>query len=442
MQRATNITYQGHHVTRNKEDQVVGTTGLSGAGKHVSMALEEYLVCHIFSCYTLDGDDIHQEENVLCMVEIAKLFADAGLVCITNFISPYTFALLTMLKPLTKCNNVRHIQEGASLFFFEVFVDAPLHVCEQKDVKGLYKKTQAGEIKEAPELVLKTDFCDKWDIVDASYEVKELYVPENKLHLTKTDTETLLVLAEDWATPLNGFMREKGYLQLSLTCQYPKVLTATQKKRLDGCTAFALIYKGLFFFEHRKEERCARKWEKTCKNHPYIRMVMEQGDWLSEGDPQFKDMNADAVFAFQLHNLVHNGHALLMQDTHRQLLERGYWCPVLLLHPLGGWTRDDDVPLEVQWHCRARMVVGANFYIELYEQTHGTQMLTTPPGLIILEIVPLQVAAYNKKKRQMDYCDTEHHEDFEFKGQKSLEGFMVPKAWTGLMQYYKSLQKV
>ena len=46
-----------------------------------------------------------------------------------------------------KCNNVRHIQEGASLFFFEVFVDAPLHVCEQKDVKGLYKKTQAGEIK-------------------------------------------------------------------------------------------------------------------------------------------------------------------------------------------------------------------------------------------------------------------------------------------------------
>ena len=90
------------------------------------------------------------------------------------------------------------------------------------------------------------------------------------------------------------------WMRLSLTCQYPKVLTATQKKRLDGCTAFALIYKGLcmailrnpeiqFFFEHRKEERCARKWEKTCKNHPYIRMVMEQGDWLSEGDPQVLD---------------------------------------------------------------------------------------------------------------------------------------------------------
>lgn len=74
------------------------------------------------------------------------------------------------------------------------------------------------------------------------------------------------------------------------------------------------------------------------------------------------------------------------------------------------------------------MVVGTDFYIvgwdsagmphpetgkDLYEQTHGIQMLTMAPGLITLEIVPFQVAAYNKKKRQMDYCDSEHHEDFE-----------------------------
>ena len=56
---------------------------------------------------------------------------------------------------------------------------------------------------------------------------------------------------------------------------------------------------------------------------------------------------ADAIFAFQLRNPVHNGHALLMQDTRRRLLERGYKNPILLLHPLGGWTKDDDVPLEV-----------------------------------------------------------------------------------------------
>ncbi|XP_004703510.2 bifunctional 3'-phosphoadenosine 5'-phosphosulfate synthase 1, partial [Echinops telfairi] len=498
MQRATNVTYQAHHVSRNKRGQVVGTrggfrgctvwlTGLSGAGKTtVSMALEEYLVCHGIPCYTLDGDNIRQglnknlgfspedrEENVRRIAEVAKLFADAGLVCITSFISPYT----------QDRNNARQIHEGASLPFFEVFVDAPLHVCEQRDVKGLYKKARAGEIKgftgidseyekpEAPELVLKTDSCDVNDCVqqvvellqerdivpvDASYEVKELYVPENKLHLAKTDAETLpalkinkvdmqwvQVLAEGWATPLNGFMREREYLQcLHFDCLLDESM-----------------------------------------------MVMEQGDWLIGGDLQvldriywndgldqyrltptelkqkFKDMNADAVFAFQLRNPVHNGHALLMQDTHKQLLERGYRRPVLLLHPLGGWTKDDDVPLmwrmkqhaavleegvlnpettvvaifpspmmyagptEVQWHCRARMVAGANFYIvgrdpagmphpetgkDLYEPTHGAKVLTMAPGLITLEIVPFRVAAYNKKKKRMDYYDSEHHEDFEF----------------------------
>ncbi|NXU59633.1 PAPS1 synthase, partial [Turnix velox] len=349
MQRATNVTYQAHHVSRNKRGQVVGTrsgfrgctvwlTGLSGAGKTtVSMALEEYLVCHGIPCYTLDGDNIRQglnknlgftpedrEENVRRIAEVAKLFADAGLVCITSFISPYT----------QDRNNARRIHEGASLPFFEVFVDAPLHVCEQRDVKGLYKKARAGEIKgftgidseyekpEAPELVLKTDSCDVNDCiqqvvellqerdivpVDASYEVKELYVPENKLQLAKTDAESLLtleinkvdmqwvqVLAEGWATPLNGFMREREYLQcLHFDClldggvinlSVPIVLTATQedKERLDGCTAIALVFEGRRvailrnpeFYEHRKEERCARQWGTTCKEHPYIKVCV------------------------------------------------------------------------------------------------------------------------------------------------------------------------
>lgn len=61
------------------------------------------------------------------------------------------------------------------------------------------------------------------------------------------------------------------------------------------------------------------------------------------------------MFAFQLRNPVHNGHALLMQDTRRQLLDRGYKNPVLLLHPLGGWTKDDDVPLE--WRMKQHSAV-------------------------------------------------------------------------------------
>uniref|UniRef100_A0A4W4H699 Uncharacterized protein n=1 Tax=Electrophorus electricus TaxID=8005 RepID=A0A4W4H699_ELEEL len=587
MQRATNVTYQAHHVSRNKRGQAVGTrggfrgctvwlTGLSGAGKTtVSMALEEHLVCHGIPCYTLDGDNIRQglnknlgfspedrEENIRRIAEVAKLFADAGLVCIASFISPYSRDRL----------NARKIHEAAGLPFFEVFVDAPLDVCEQRDVKGLYKRARAGEIRgftgidseyekpESPELVLKTDSCSvneciqqlldllqERDIVpvDASYEVKELYVPENKLDLAKADAETLPAVeigkiygpceATDlWSVCLTFCpLPAGGVINMSVPVVLP--VSTADKARLDGCTALALAYGGQRvailrnpeFYEHRKEERCARQWGTTCREHPYIKMVMESGDWLVGGDLQvleriywndgldayrlsptelrhkFKELNADAVFAFQLRNPVHNGHALLMQDTQRRLVERGYRRPVLLLHPLGGWTKDDDVPLgwrmrqhaavleegvlepastivaifpspmmyagptEVQWHCRARMVAGVNFYIvgrdpagmphpatgtDLYEPSHGAKVLSMAPGLISLEVVPFKVAAYNKVKKAMDFYDPKNHQDYDFisgtrmrkmarEGQNPPDGFMAPKAWAVLKEYYKSLEK-
>lgn len=101
-------------------------------------------------------------------------------------------------------------------------------------------------------------------------------------------------------------------------------------------------------------------------------MIYESGDWLLGGDLQvlrrvkwndgldeyrltpnelrekFHKLGADAVFAFQLRNPIHNGHALLMTDTKKQLIGRGYKKPVLLLNPLGGWTKDDDVPLNIR----------------------------------------------------------------------------------------------
>lgn len=152
------------------------TVGLSGAGKTtVSMALEEYLVCHGIPCYTLDGDNIRQglnknlgfspedrEENIRRIAEVARLFADAGLVCITSFIAPYTRVSKSQVSDgpfLTIAYyflsdfvyqdriNARKIHEATGLPFFEVFIDAPLDVCEQRDVKGLYKRARAGEIR-------------------------------------------------------------------------------------------------------------------------------------------------------------------------------------------------------------------------------------------------------------------------------------------------------
>ncbi|XP_067285364.1 bifunctional 3'-phosphoadenosine 5'-phosphosulfate synthase 2b isoform X3 [Pseudorasbora parva] len=564
---------------------------LSGAGKTtIGFALEEYLVSHAIPCYSLDGDNIRhglnknlgftatdREENIRRIAEVAKLFADAGLVCITSFISPFT----------KDRDDARKIHEKAGLPFFEVFVNAPLELCESRDVKGLYKKARAGEIKgftgidsdyekpEAPELVLKTgeltvndcihqlvDLLKEQDIVPTGVteEVNELFVPENKLDLvlsdanilptvtiTELDLQWVQVLAEGWATPLRGFMREREFLQVLhfgtlldggiINMSVPIVLPISKddKERLDGCTAFALEFKGKKvaimrnpeFYEHRKEERCARQWGTTCPQHPYIKMVMESGDWLAGGDlevferlrwndgldqyrltprelrQKFKEMRADAIFAFQLRNPVHNGHALLMQDTKRRLLERGYKKPVLLLHPLGGWTKEDDVPLdwrmrqhaavleegvldpentivaifpspmmyagptEVQWHCRARMIAGANFYIvgrdpagmphpetkkDMYEPTHGGKVLTMAPGLTSLEIIPFRVAAYNRVKKAMDFYDKERHGEFEFisgtkmrslarSGENPPDGFMALKAWKVLAEYYSSLQK-
>ncbi|XP_074647363.1 bifunctional 3'-phosphoadenosine 5'-phosphosulfate synthase-like isoform X2 [Tubulanus polymorphus] len=566
------------------------TDGLSGAGKTtISFGLEDYLVTHGIPAYSLDGDNVRtglnknlgftsedREENIRRISEVAKLFADGGIVCLSSFISPFA-----------KDRDIaRKLHEDAGLTFLEIFVDAPLAICEKRDVKGLYKKARAGLIKdftgidsayEEPshaELSIKTgeltvDECvqqvikllQEKDIIplSATAQIKELFVPASgiesaqteadslpKYEINKLDLQWVQVLSEGWATPLTGFMREREFLQ----CQHfgclldggisnqsiPIVLPVPTdiKEKLDGCAAMTLTYEGRNiailrtpeFYEHRKEERCCRQFGTSNPGHPYVKMVLESGDWLVGGDLEvlerirwndgldvyrltpkelrrkFRELGADAVFAFQLRNPIHNGHALLMSDTKRRLLERGYNHPVLLLHPLGGWTKQDDVPLpvrmkqhdailnegvldpqstvlaifpspmmyagptEVQWHCKARMNCGANFYIvgrdpagmphpdtkkDLYEHSHGAKVLTMAPGLLQLEVIPFRVAAYNKQKQAMDFFDPEKKDDFLFisgtkmrqlarDGENPPNGFMAPSAWKIMVDYYKSLQ--
>lgn len=336
------------------------------------------------------------------------------------------------------------------------------------------------------------------------------------LNITTVELQWLQVLSEGWASPLKGFMREQEYLQaLHFNCiltddginrnnhSVPIVLslTDTDRKRLEDVSAMSLVHDGKYiailrnpeFYYQRKEERCARQFGTINPNHPYIRMILDSGDYLVGGDlevldriqwndgldqyrltpieirKKIKEMGADAVFAFQLRNPIHNGHALLMRDCRRQLLERGYKKPVLLLHPLGGWTKDDDVPLpirmaqhqavmdagvldrentilaifpspmlyagptEVQWHAKSRMNAGANHYIvgrdpagmphpdkllypdgNLYDDTHGSRVLKMAPGLDNIEILPFRVAAYDTTKSEMAFFEPKRKEDFLF----------------------------
>jgi len=176
-QKATNIVWHQGAVTRADREQLNGhkgctvwLTGLSGSGKStIAVDLEKRLCERGVRAYILDGDNVRhglnknlgfspedRTENIRRIGEVAKLFTDAGTVTVTAFISPYR----------ADRDQVRALMSDGD--FVEVYVDCPVEVCEQRDVKGLYKKARAGEIKEftgisapyeapnKPELVIKT----------------------------------------------------------------------------------------------------------------------------------------------------------------------------------------------------------------------------------------------------------------------------------------------
>jgi adenylyl-sulfate kinase len=167
------ITAAGRALRNRHRGAVIWLTGLSGAGKStIARALEKELFQLSMHTYVLDGDNLRhglnanlgfapedRAENIRRVSEVAKLMADAGTVVITSFISPYR----------ADRARARAIALQAGAEFVEIFVDAPLAVCEQRDPKGLYQKARAGELKgftgidapyeppEDPEIVVRTD---------------------------------------------------------------------------------------------------------------------------------------------------------------------------------------------------------------------------------------------------------------------------------------------
>src|SRR6266699_1432479 len=167
------ITARSRAMRSGHRGAVIWLTGLSGAGKStIAQALERELFQRAMHTYGLDGDNIRhglnsnlgfspedRVENIRRVSEVAKLMADAGAVVITAFISPYRMDR----------RRAREIALEGNAEFIEVFVEAPLEVCETRDPKSLYKKARAGEIRdftgigapyeapEDPEIVVHTD---------------------------------------------------------------------------------------------------------------------------------------------------------------------------------------------------------------------------------------------------------------------------------------------
>lgn len=158
MTKATNITWHEGHVERadreallKQKGATIWFTGLSASGKStIAFTLEHALVQRGHLAYVLDGDNIRhglnknlgfsaadREENIRRIGEVAKLFADAGVLCMTSFISPYR----------QDRGNARALHDAAKIPFIEVYVATPISTCETRDPKGLYKKARAGELK-------------------------------------------------------------------------------------------------------------------------------------------------------------------------------------------------------------------------------------------------------------------------------------------------------
>jgi bifunctional enzyme CysN/CysC len=157
-QGATNIVWHAGHFDRAERWKHLGLngatiwfTGLSGSGKStVAVEVERMLVERQQPTYMLDGDNLRhginadlgfsaddRNENVRRVSEVARLFADAGVVALVPLVSPYRAGR----------ERAREIHAAADVPFFEVFMDTPLDIAEARDPKGLYKLARAGKIE-------------------------------------------------------------------------------------------------------------------------------------------------------------------------------------------------------------------------------------------------------------------------------------------------------
>lgn len=190
-----------HKYSINKADRaaknqqrpvVIWFTGLSGSGKStLAEALEKALFSEGARCYLLDGDNVRhglnkdlgfgdasRVENIRRVGEVAKLMADAGLIVLAAFISPFR----------ADREMVRSILEPGE--FIEVHLDTPLNVCEQRDPKGLYKKARAGMIPH-------------FTGIDSPYEI-----PENPEIRIDSSAQPIEVSVHQ----IMAHLHEKGYL--------------------------------------------------------------------------------------------------------------------------------------------------------------------------------------------------------------------------------------
>jgi 3'-phosphoadenosine 5'-phosphosulfate synthase len=368
-----------------------------------------------------------------------------------------------------------------------------------------------------------------------------------KALLTDIDVNWLQTIAEGWAAPLKGFMREGALLQtihfnsmlvdpfnvtgskainemqtnfldfksvppkrVSMSVPIVLPITAFTKKAIESSSKSAValvnkhgetlaILRRPEIYLNRKEEIVSRLFGVIDNGHPYIKHIYSGGDWLLGGEiellqriryndgldkfrltapevmKEFEEKGADAVYAFQTRNPTHAGHAYLMRTAREILQAKGFSNPILWLSPLGGWTKNDDVPLDVRvkqheavinegmldakntvmaiwpapmiyagptevlFHAKSRRNAGATYFVagrdpagmkgsslavahkddDLYDGNHGRYVLTMSPGQNPMNILPFGQVYYDKRDHVMKAKDMSRPDDFiEISGSK------------------------
>lgn len=202
---ATNVFWQDGVVTRQdrisllrQKGLTIWFTGLSGSGKTtLAIALEQELLSEGILSYRLDGDNMRfginknlgfsledRKENIRRVGEVSKVLADAGIIALSSFISPYR----------ADRDSVRELHDSAGICFLEVHVDCALEIAEARDPKGLYKKARLGEIKnftgidDPYEVPLNADIHLHSDSMSVSQEVLVImaYLRQNNLYVPKS----------------------------------------------------------------------------------------------------------------------------------------------------------------------------------------------------------------------------------------------------------------
>lgn len=467
-------------------------------------------------------------ENIRRIAEVTKLFNLSGSIAIVCFISPYEkdrdfarqihkdsgleFIEVHVSTSLELCEtrDVKGLYKKARNGEIKNFTGISDPYEEPKNPE-LNIDTNGKSVLECCEIILNRLF--KLNILkDQRYLSEPSALTNDGLNIEEEEFNWLQCIQQGWVpSNLKCFMNEEQLLEClyfkttdkslqSLPVMYP--ITEKTNKDLEKLlgTNVNLYYNGkkvaqiekISTYPFRLEEISAKLFGTTSLHHPktekYVgRTHLVTGENIvffdklefNDGLDQFrltpqeikeriKEMKADCVYAFQLRNPLHNGHCMLLNDTRKQLIEKGFKNPVLLLHPCGGWTKDDDVPLkprvdqhhaimengtldknntilaiwpapmfyggplEVLFHFSSRTLCDVNFMIvgrdpagikhpednskDLYDPTHGAKILeiSSKKGLLKdTTVIPFKVAVYNKETKSMEYFNANNKDKYD-----------------------------